>query len=170
MSSTLSKRQLFARLRGGPKQLRPPWSKQENEFTELCAQCGDCEKACPQEIIVQGHAGYPIVDFSSAGCTFCGACADSCDYGCFLSPQYRTGAAWSYIATVSDLCVETKGVSCRMCEEACDSHALRFRPRAGGKHHLIIDPESCTGCGACISLCPVEAISIREAGGAEGNS
>lgn len=170
MSADLSKRQLFARFRGGPKQLRPPWSKQEDEFAEHCEQCGDCERACPQDIIVHGHAGYPIVDFSNAGCTFCAACADACEYGCFLSLKDRIGAAWSYVATVSALCVETKGVSCRMCEEACDSRSLRFKPQPGGKYRLIIDTGSCAGCGACISLCPVGAISIRELGGVEAKS
>lgn len=27
---------------------------------------------------------------------------------------------------------------------------------------IIVDPESCTGCGACINICPVAAIRLED--------
>ena len=162
MSATLTRRQLFSRFRGGPRQLRPPWAMPEEVFTEHCTQCWGCAHACPQDIIVSGHAGYPIIDFSKSGCSFCGACANACNEGCFFSSDERTGTPWPYKAAVSDVCVETKGVVCRLCEGACEADAISFRPQRGGRSQLIIDRNLCTGCGSCVSHCPVGAITIAE--------
>lgn len=158
MMSRSTRRALFARLRGGPLQLRPPWSKAEDAFTDSCTQCGVCLDACPAQIIVKGHAGYPIVDFSRGGCTFCGACADACQAGAF---EGRTRVPWTLHAAISSACIESKGVACRICGDACDASAIRFRPSLGGRSIACIDPAACTGCGACVVSCPVGAIAIN---------
>lgn len=158
MVGTLTRRALFARFRGGPSQLRPPWSKLETDFVEACTLCNKCIAACPTGLITRGHAGYPIVDFSHATCTFCGVCADSCESGCFeVRPDEKP---WPLAAQISAACVEPKGVSCRMCEDACEARAIRFRPMLGGRASPAIDLDRCTGCGACVAPCPVKAISI----------
>lgn len=159
MTKTSSRRALFARLRGGPLQHRPPWSKSEAEFTDACTQCGKCLDACPVKLLDHGHAGYPIVDFSRGGCTFCGSCADACEAGCFVS---RTHAPWPLCATISPACVEPKGVTCRICGEACKASAIRFRPMRGGIATAAVDLVACTGCGACVAPCPVGAIVVSE--------
>jgi len=64
------------------------------------------------------------------------------------------------VARVTDACIEPRGVACRRCGEACDSDAIRFRPMGGGRHATLIDPELCTGCGACSPVCPVSAITL----------
>lgn len=160
MTSALKRRALFARFRGGPPQLRPPWAKAENDFTEACTQCGKCVAACPTGLVGTGHAGYPIVDFANAHCTFCGSCAAACAEGCFVTS--REGRPWHLGARISKACVETKGVTCRMCEAACDASAIRFSPRLGGGSTVFVRLDDCTGCGACIATCPVRAISIAE--------
>lgn len=158
MSSPLSRRAIFARLRGGPVQLRPPWSKAEGPFTDTCTQCGKCIAACPTGILSKGHAGYPIVVFNGASCTFCGACVQACPEDCFEPVVARP--AWGLKAAISPACVETKGVACRMCQEACDRDAIRFRPKLGGGSTPVVARADCTGCGACVGPCPVKAISI----------
>ena len=107
MTSALKRRALFARFRGGPPQLRPPWAKAENDFTEACTQCGKCVAACPTGLVGTGHAGYPIVDFANAHCTFCGSCAAACAEGCFVTS--REGRPWHLGARISKACVETEG-------------------------------------------------------------
>ena len=157
-----TRRELFGGVRGGGVQHRPPWARDEYAFTEACTQCGKCQDACPQEIIIRGHAGYPIISFSKAGCTFCGGCAEACEADCFIKPSERTGKPWTLYARVSTACVEAKGVACRMCYDACEYDALRFRPKLGGGANLIIDEDCCTGCGVCVSHCPVGALSMLE--------
>lgn len=159
MTTDMTRRGLFARLRGGPTQLRPPWSKPEHEFTEACTQCGGCIEVCPTGLLVKGHAGFPIADFSYYSCTFCGACRDACVQECFRASDE---APWDLKAVANSTCLETKGVSCRVCEDSCESAAIRFLLQPGGKATPSITP-SCTGCGACAARCPVQAISILPA-------
>ena len=151
---------MLDRLRGGPVQLRPPWTGPEEHLLRECTRCDRCIAACPTGALARGHGGYPIVDFARAGCTFCGACADACEDGCF-----SRGAAppWRLRARLSSACVAPKGVTCRRCEEACDAGAIRFRLRIGGSAIAAIDPSLCSGCGACVVPCPVSAITIVDA-------
>jgi ferredoxin-type protein NapF len=157
VTKALTRRAVFARFRSGRAQLRPPWSRPEAAFTEACTQCGKCIAACPTRIITKGHAGYPIVDFANAACTFCGACADVCKDACF---DRGAGAPWSLKAKISSACVEPKGVACRMCADVCEPRAIRFRPKLGGGSTPTVGLDDCTGCGACLVPCPVNAITI----------
>jgi ferredoxin-type protein NapF len=143
-----------------------PWASLDS-ITANCTGCGDCIAACPERIIVQTAAGVPTVTFESTGCTFCGACADACTHGVFSPDRHE---AWSLQAAVSDRCMEIAGVSCRLCDDACDELAIRFRPQSGGRTSVEIDAQSCTGCGTCISRCPVGALSVApaERGGPSG--
>ena len=162
-----SRRALFARFRGGPEQIRPPWTRREEAFQDACTLCGNCLSACPTGVLVKGHAGYPIADFSKAECTFCGKCADACKEPCF-SP--RDTKPWGLTAAISALCVEPKGVVCRVCEESCPANAISFKPKLGGGATPVVNLANCTGCGACVRPCPVRAISISNLHSAETSS
>lgn len=145
-----------ARTPGSPQ--RPPWSLAEVVFRELCTGCGACIGACPEAILVSARGRLPVVDFARGGCTFCGACADACSEACFAPRPRRP--AWALAATVTSACLETRGAACRVCESACATDAIRFRPRLGGGSSIAIDREACTGCGACVSPCPAGAIAM----------
>lgn len=159
MSRQISRSELFARLSGSKDPVRPPWALTEAEFERVCSPCTDCIDACPEQVIVRGRAGYPVVDFSRRSCTFCGDCARACTKGAFVEPVQDT-TPWSVRATISNTCIEFKGTACRLCEPWCEPEAIRFRPVLNGKYDVQVIEEKCTGCGACIAPCPVNAIDI----------
>ena len=148
----------FFRGRPRPKaENRPPWALPENTFIDRCTRCNDCLKACPTQILIAGDGGYPTLDFRRGECTFCGDCVAACQ----PAALQRDGEAppWHLKARIGDACLPKKGVECRVCGDFCDARAIRFRPRLGGSPLPELDPESCTGCGACIAPCPAVAIT-----------
>lgn len=165
MAARLSRRDLMFSLRAPAQQVRPPWSVSDDIFTEHCSSCGACIKACAAGLIVAGRANYPIVDFAQGECTFCGACADACpEPGCFDSA--RAMPAWRVRAEIKpETCVETRGVSCRMCEDVCSAAAIAFKPSGGGRRQAQVLDDICSGCGACRVVCPVGAIGMFESAG-----
>lgn len=164
MSSAFSpaRRQLF---RGdvGARQLplRPPWSVAEAAFIEGCTRCGDCIRACPEQILRAGSGGFPEVDFGRGECTFCGDCADAC-----RAPVFDPGQSppWTVKARIETHCITHQKVVCRSCEEQCEPLAIRFTPVAGAVATPRVDLDRCTGCGACRSVCPAEAITLSTPG------
>jgi ferredoxin-type protein NapF len=100
------------------------------------------------------------VDFGRGGCTFCGACADSCRASVFqrdLSPPWRIEIA------VSGRCLPRRGIVCESCRDACADSAIRFVRTAGRAPAPEIALDRCTGCGACVPVCPESAISVTAA-------
>jgi ferredoxin-type protein NapF len=138
--------------------VRPPWAVAESAFIDRCTRCGDCVDICPSAVIVAGRGGYPQIDFSSGECDFCGRCVRTCKAQALI--ETADTPPWPYRADVSAGCLAHLGVVCRTCGEQCDSHAIRFRPVAGRVGMPQIDMTLCTGCGACVAPCPVNAMRI----------
>jgi Pyruvate/2-oxoacid:ferredoxin oxidoreductase delta subunit len=57
---------------------------------------------------------------------------------------------------------------CNCCKDCCDTLRLwrdGTLPLVNATYHLaVIDPEACTGCGACVDWCPTEAIALNDEG------
>jgi ferredoxin-type protein NapF len=66
--------------------------------------------------------------------------------------------------TISEACLARAGVVCEACGDACPECAIRFALRRGGPPLPSLDQDRCTGCGACVPICPVGAISLTESG------
>ncbi|MGR0481534.1 MAG: ferredoxin-type protein NapF [Candidatus Electronema sp. V4] len=136
--------------------LPPPWASAAEAFHRLCNGCGACAQACGSGIISMDEDGFPIVDFKQGGCTFCGDCARSCPTGALqFDPEQKP---WTLAARIGSNCLLGSRVLCRTCGEQCPNAAIRF-PLAEGQLPQV-SPEQCSGCGACVSVCPVGAVSL----------
>lgn len=140
-----------------PAPQRPPWALPEAEFLRKCTGCNNCAIICPTKIIVI-RDGYPQVDFSAAGCTFCGECVRVCTPGALH--RNEEAEPWAIKARVSEKCLAERGVECRICGEHCEVGAIRFPPRLDAPPKPVVDATVCTGCGACGATCPTRAITL----------
>lgn len=150
---------LRGKLRAGSSPIRPPWAQPEAGFQDSCDACGRCIKSCPESILVRGSGGLPHVDFSNGECTFCERCVSACPTGALARAEQA--APWTLKAVIAPNCLALNQVVCRLCEEHCAGAAIRFRLNVGGGAFPAIDSARCNGCGACVSVCPVDAVTVR---------
>jgi len=144
--------------RGERGVLRPPWACAEEEFIDRCTACGACISACGEHILVRGRAGFPTIDFRLGACSFCEACVRSCKTGAL---RIEPSSPWRYKADFGDRCLAvTHRVVCQSCGDYCDSHAVRFIPTLRGVPSPTLEAELCTGCGACVAVCPAAAVRV----------
>jgi ferredoxin-type protein NapF len=165
MSAQISRFQLLrGHLDGAGAPLRPPHARPEAEFVESCQRTGACGRACPEKILVRGRGGFPEVDFRRGECTFCMDCVRACRSGALRADALiaqDTPAPWTVVATITGRCLSLRGVTCRSCGDVCEPRALRFRLAVGGRAEPEIDLAACTGCGACVAPCPVDAVRME---------
>ena len=66
------------------------------------------------------------------------------------------------VARIADGCLARAGVVCQACGDTCPERAIRFQLQRGGPPLPRIDEDRCTGCGECMPVCPVAAITLPE--------
>lgn len=147
---------------GRNRPFRPPWALNEYDFTETCTRCGECIKVCEEQVLIEARGKFPVVEFKRGECTFCEACVEVCEPKALLieSEEMRE-QPWSLEVRVDHQCIAQKGVVCQVCGDQCLERVFRFRPRVGGAVQMEMESEKCTGCGACIAPCPVDALTIH---------
>jgi len=135
---------------------RPPWALDESAFIDACTRCGDCVRACPEDVLRLDADGFPVVDFADGGCSFCGDCARACSA---LALDMQRGPRSRRHAVVGDECLTRSGIVCQSCRDECPEHAIRF-PLLRAVAAPLLDADRCTGCGACVPACPARAIAL----------
>ena len=164
MACAVSRRQfLRGNVTGRSIAVRPPWALMESEFIDRCDQCAECIAACPTKLIQPGTDGFPQLNFAKGECDFCIACARACGTGALAYRADPQQAIWTLAANIDVDCIAYRGVVCRSCGEHCEAAAIRFVPVVGRGSLPRLDIERCTGCGACVSVCPVNAIRMGPA-------
>lgn len=162
MAVALARRDLFRGRIARPEPshgLRPPTAIPEDRFTALCDGCAACAPACPETVIRLDRDRRPVLRFEHGECTFCGACADVCKPGALARLGIRD---WTAVAAISGKCIAVGGVHCRTCGDACPRGAIAFTPRTDGRWLPTLRDDDCTGCGACVAVCPVDAVTVAE--------
>lgn len=85
------------------------------------------------------------------------------------SPAPAPSATGPLVAVVGGACLAAQGVTCASCVDPCEPRALRIRPLLGGRGLPVVDAAACTGCGDCLNVCPVSALSLAPADLGEAN-
>lgn len=158
-SSSLTRRDfLRSRVSVPLPEFRPPWSD-EATIQAACTGCGDCITACPQNILELDGNKRVRVALRGSECTFCGACADACAEPVF---DLDHSPPWPVVAEISGNCLMVAGISCQLCTDICEPRALRLDLGVRPVGAIRLDTAACTGCGACLSLCPSDAITLSD--------
>lgn len=140
--------------------LRPPWALSEADFVDRCTRCGRCADVCPTQVIQPARGGFPEISFARGECLFCGECVSSC------TPQALSrdtaDAPWNLRVKIdTQACIAYMGVECRGCVDPCEPRAIRVSFRPGAIGTPVINADVCTGCGACLRVCPAQALVMR---------
>lgn len=141
--------------------LFPPWSLPKEMFVAACTRCGECINACPERILYKGEGGFPEIDFNLGACSFCKECLTSCQADALHAVNNDIDSAWDLVVVVNPDCLSIQGITCRSCADHCEKKAIRFQLQLSGIAAPIISQQECTGCGACVLPCPVDALIIK---------
>ncbi|MDA1276555.1 MAG: 4Fe-4S binding protein [Verrucomicrobia bacterium] len=162
-----------------PRPVRPPGSVPEREFLQLCIRCGECFKACPNNVLQplgfqQGLEGLwtPRVDANWAGCeSSCNACGQVCPTGAIRAlPLVEKKAARMGLAVVNqNTCLPfAEREACQLCVDECAAagyHAIEFTTvgteidtagnpiQDSGYLAPVVLLDKCVGCGLCQTRC-----------------
>ncbi len=71
------------------------------------------------------------------------------------------------VAAIGDPCLARRNIVCRSCGDECEAGAIRFHPVVGSVSAPTLDPACCTGCAACVRVCPAAAITMVSGAGAQ---
>jgi len=162
--------------------IRPPGSLIEKDFLKRCIRCGQCMKICPTNalqpaLLQSGWEGIftPVLVAQIGYCEhYCTLCSQVCPTGAItrlelrakigddLTPPTRIGSAFFD----KGRCLPwASGITCIVCEEWCPTspkaiwlEETEVIARDGTKKSIKlphVNPDMCTGCGACEYACPV---------------
>jgi len=151
------KRNFFRRVSSPFKSfIYPPYFNKKEDFLN-CMECKEkeCQKACEENIIFIENE-KPVIKFGINGCTFCDKCAAACSNN-VLKTEYKKNKINAEMIINTKKCIAWNNTICYSCQDICEENAIEYN----GLFNPIIDLNICTGCGFCISVCPVNAIEIK---------
>lgn len=121
-----------------------------------CLGFGDCANACLSEAITVCN-GVAVVDPEKCG--GCGLCAEACPRKLITVVDVKEQAVVRCSnhekGAVAKKACKTACIGCMKCMKVCEAGAITVKDFCAS-----IDPEKCTGCGACVENCPSKCITI----------
>ncbi len=172
----------------GDPPVRPPGSVPEKQFLQLCIRCGECFKACPNNVLQPAGFQYgpdslwtPVVVANWSGCSpSCTNCGRVCPTGAIrpLAIEEKRSARMGLAVLDEKTCLPYAATgTCQMCLDECVAagyNAIEFRhvdvkvddegtPIEGtGRLVPVVLAEQCIGCGLCQTRCHM--INVKEKG------
>ncbi|WP_163339897.1 4Fe-4S binding protein [Desulfopila sp. IMCC35008] len=135
---------------------------------EACGKCGLCYKACLQNAITWEKKAVAVIDQEK--CTSCSACFSACPakFSAITitnAPDLDKSMGAALVArseairkdrgdTRHDSCIRC-GLCTLMCKEVMGINALKIH-----ENGIEAGVDICQVCGSCISVCPVDYLSI----------
>lgn len=168
--------------------VRPPGSVPEQDFLQMCIRCGECFKACPNNVLQsqgfdQGLEGLwtPIVNADWAGCeSSCNACGQVCPTGAIrplpLEEKKTTRMGLAIVNETTCLPFADRE-ACQLCVDECNAagyEAIEFtrvhtemdalgNPLEDSGHIApVVLADKCVGCGLCQTRC--HGINVEDKG------
>ena len=149
--------------------LRPPAALESVKLYAVCTRCGSCIKACPTRILsedVRFTPGFltPKVIFADGYCLeTCNRCSVVCPSGAIT--LFRVEAKSQILMGLAEIktndCLLASLKECDRCRSVCPYNAVEMGSTDNSNLILpFISNEKCTGCGACMVICPTACISI----------
>ncbi|MBS3957448.1 MAG: RnfABCDGE type electron transport complex subunit B [Clostridiales bacterium] len=125
-----------------------------------CFGYGDCVAACPFNAITIDARGLPVIDLDR--CTGCELCVRECPRGPARllemvpedGPVVIRCNSHDRPKARKDYCVKCC-IACKKCERACPADAIHVIDLLA-----VVSFERCTGCGACVAVCPQQCIDF----------
>ena len=159
--------------------IRPPGSVPEEQFLQLCIRCGECFKACPNNVrqslgFEQGLEGLwtPQVKPDWAGCeSSCNACTQVCPTGAIraLPLEEKRHAKMGLAIVNTQTCLPfANREACQLCVDECVAagyDAIEFiqvntqvdemgiPQQDTGFLAPVVLADKCVGCGLCQTRC-----------------
>ncbi|MEX2680573.1 MAG: 4Fe-4S dicluster domain-containing protein [Candidatus Sigynarchaeota archaeon] len=135
-----------------------------------CTGCGTCAIACSMAHAGMVHPTYHAINvehefpkkITVKTCTRCGKCVDACPARALSFDRFDGHVRVD--TTRCNLCVDKNGLAC---VAACPICVVRPPANVPGAPYPQDIPLACDFCGGypeCIEWCPVDAITIQEAG------
>ncbi len=150
--------------------LLPPSALKDGTLYTSCLRCGNCVNACPAHIIQLNRTPKtlwewqtPVVDLSDGYCwSDCNACGQACPSGALrpFSLQEKKYCRMGRAKLNAAHCLLSRFKECDRCYAVCAFDAIQIK-NTGLSSFIVIDEKNCVGCGACMQICPQNAISIH---------
>lgn len=140
---------IISRLTGNKKPVNPPYFSGEFD----CKDCkAPCVLSCQRNLLKFNETSVEFVP-NEYGCNFCENCAKACPKNVISLKNKHSIDAFAKINV--NVCLAWNETICYSCLDVCKYKAIEyfgvFRPTVN---------ENCVGCGECIGVCFVKAMSI----------